>query len=155
MATYDKAAMQRKCHEAARKIWAKAASIEWINGRKNALGIMPPIEMNARLTTTGGRAWINEPEKTPHEYEKIDLSCYIMANNPWADFERIILVHEICHFIAGRVYGDYGHGKGFKYVTYMMGGEQGRFHNLNVLKREKPAFGVSHLGTRKRITSEV
>lgn len=139
VATYDKIKMQRECHEAARVIWAKAEKTEWKNGRINALGIMPVIEMNARLTTTGGRAWMNLPDCEKHEYEKIDLSCYIMANNPWESFVMEILLHELCHFIAWRVYGDKGHGKDFKYVSFMLGGNSQTHHSLNVLRKEKPA----------------
>jgi len=77
--------------------------------------------MNARLTATGGRAFLQDG--------KIDLSCYLMTNN-MDNYKTEIIPHELCHIIAWRLYGDKGHGKGWKYVMQEMSVNGKRYHNM-------------------------
>lgn len=125
MATYDKQKMLAACAAKAKETWQKAHGI-W--GDK--IGQMPLVEMNARLTSTAGRAWINtgNPKFKPHPVEKMDFSCFLLQNN-WADFLAQTVPHECAHFIAFRVYGDENHGKGFKYVMQELGCRVERCHS--------------------------
>jgi predicted SprT family Zn-dependent metalloprotease len=83
------------------------------------IGEMPEIRMNSRLTSTAGRAFLQD--------NYVDLSCYLLQNNP--EYFRIDTIpHELCHHIAFRIYGDRGHGKGWKYVMKSMGLSGDRCH---------------------------
>lgn len=146
MATYDKIKMQKWAEAIAKTYWRKASERWGIA----AIGAMPIIEMNARLTSTAGRAWVNMSGHAPHEVEKIDLSCYLMERNP-DNFRLDTIPHELAHFIAYRVYGDKGHGQGWKYTMQELGIPNAqRCHSMETkFKAEKKA------ATRKRITSEV
>lgn len=96
--------------------WLKAFGIF-----DKCIGKMPEIKMNKRLTSTGGRAFF--------EQGYIDLSCYLMERNP-EYYEHNTIPHELCHIIAWRLYGDTGHGKGWKYVMQEMGVNGTRCHTM-------------------------
>lgn len=96
--------------------WLKAFGIF-----DKCIGKMPEIKMNARLTATGGRAFL--------EQGYIDLSCYLMERNK-EYYEMDTIPHELCHIIAWRLYGDKGHGKGWKYVMQEMGVNGSRCHTM-------------------------
>lgn len=147
MATYDKIGMQKTAQAVAEKVWKKAFGI-W--GKR--IGLLPIVEMNSRLTSTGGRAFMLTPKNAknfPNMIEKMDFSCYLMERNP-LEYTNQVIPHECAHFIALRVYGDEHHGKGFYYVMQELGCRIERCHPMQTKSQaEKKA------ATRKRLTSEV
>jgi len=84
-------------------------------------GDMPEFKMNARLTAIGGRAWLDS--------NFIDLSCYLLERN-WETYKKEVIPHELCHFIAYRLFDDKGHGLNWKYVMEEMGLEPNRCHSM-------------------------
>lgn len=89
---------------------------------------MPTIEMNARLTATAGRAWI--------EKNHIDLSCYLMHNNP-EYFAKDTIPHELNHIIAAYLYNSKGHDKAWYYVNQELQTETSRCHNMQTKYRSE------------------
>lgn len=85
------------------------------------IGKMPTIKMNARLTSTAGRAWLED--------NYIDLSCYLMERYP-AEFRDDTIPHELCHHIAYRLYSDKGHGPAWKNTMRVMGLKDERLHKM-------------------------
>jgi SprT protein len=96
--------------------WRKAQAFYGIR-----IGAMPKVIMNSRLTSTGGRTFLEE--------YKIDLSCFLMERNS-ETFKNVIIPHELCHLIAYKLYGDKGHGKPWKKVMVEMGLEPNPYHNM-------------------------
>ena len=118
---YDKAKLQRIAEFHVRKWWNEA-----IEKFGNGIGEMPAVKMNARLTSTAGRAFI--------ENDYIDLSCYLMENNQ-EYFAKDTIPHELAHMIAWRLYKDRGHGKAWKYVAYTLYGSYNRCHTMQVKRK--------------------
>jgi len=142
MATYDKEKLLAFAVYHANAVWKNAFSI-W--GDK--IGQMPVVEMNARLTACGGRAFMRTPQNKanfPDMIERVDFSCYLMERNP-DEYKAETIPHELAHFIAFRVYGDENHGKGFKYVMYKLGCRGDRCHPMV----------TKNMAAKRRITSEV
>lgn len=101
-----------------------AASAFWEKAFKrfgHKIEKMPEIKMNSRLTATAGRAWLKS--------DFIDLSCYLMEKYP-DYFENDTIPHELCHFIAYRVFGDKGHGPQWKFVMMELGLIPNRLHSM-------------------------
>lgn len=147
MAQYDKQKMLVACVAKVKETWQKAYGI-W--GDK--IGAIPVVEMNARLTSTAGRAFMltawNQIHH-PNMVERMDFSCFLMQNN-WVDFLAQTVPHECAHFIALRVYGDENHGRGFKYVMQELGCRVERCHSYQTKSQMEKAATP-----RKRITSRV
>jgi SprT protein len=83
----------------------------------------PVVTLNNRLKTTAGRAFI---EDVP---QRIDLSTDLFTQYT----DRMIsdtIPHELAHLVAYTVYGDSGHGKGWKSVVAHMGIATTRLHNM-------------------------
>ena len=120
MSKYDTNKLQRAADESARIWWKKAESIF------GNIGPIPLIKMNARLTATGGRAFIQDGY--------IDLSCYLMTNNP-DYYHADTIPHELAHMIAWRLYQDRGHGKAWKYVALNLYGANNRCHTMQTKSR--------------------
>jgi len=114
--TYNIPAMLRFANQVGGEFWLKAFGIF-----PYRIGKMPEIKMNARLTSTGGRAFM--------EAGFIDLSCYLMKRN-MKHYEDVIIPHELCHIIAFRIWGDTGHGKAWKYAMQEMGLNPDRLHTM-------------------------
>ena len=71
------------------------------------IGECPELRFNRRLKTTLGRAFIGgSPAYTELSLDYVELYPDLVLNN-W-------LQHELAHHVAFRVYGDEGHGKGWK-----------------------------------------
>ena len=118
--------MQAWAQAIATNWWIKATSI-W-----PTIGKMPVIEMNSRLTSCGGRAFMLTPKNKlnfPDLIEKIDFSCYLMEKD-YAEYQREIIPHELAHFIAFRVYGEQNHGKAFVDVMQQLGCRGTRWHSI-------------------------
>jgi SprT protein len=122
---YDTPKLQRIAEFLVNKWWKKA---EDKFGLK--IGAMPAVKMNARLTSTAGRAFI--------EHGYIDLSCYLMTNNP-ETFAEDTIPHELAHMIAFRLYQDRGHGKAWKYVAQTLYGANNRCHTMQTKRRAEGA----------------
>lgn len=118
--------MQAKAYENAKGWWNHARNIFGAA----AIGEMPKIVMNNRLTSTAGRAWL--------KHDKIDLSVYLMTHNE-ETFYRETIPHELCHHIAWRLYGDFGHRAGWKRTMVKMGLNPERCHNMITLNQRKKA----------------
>ncbi len=147
MATYDKIKMQKTAQGIAATWWEKAFGI-W--GAK--IGTMPKIEMNSRLTSCGGRAFMLTARNAishPDMIEKADFSCYLMERNPYT-YRHEVIPHELAHFIALRVYGEENHGHGWKYVMQELGVPVERCHSMQTKSRAE-----KDIQARKRITSRV
>lgn len=83
----------------------------------------PQIKLNNRLKTTAGRAFIAE---TP---QYIDLSTELF----WEYTEEFLcdtIPHELAHLVAYTVFGDSGHGKGWKTIISQFGIKTNRLHNM-------------------------
>ena len=140
MATYDKQKMLAACVAKVQETWRKAYDI-W--GPR--IGVIPVVEMNARLTSTAGRAFMltaMNKKVVPPMVERMDFSCFLMQNN-WYDFLAQTVPHECAHFIALRVYGDENHGQGFKYVMQELGCRVERCHTYKTKAQMERAKNVS------------
>ena len=115
MTTENLVAMQIFADNVANRFWHRAKK-EWAN-----IGQIPEVRLNKRLTSTAGRAFIEDGY--------IDLSVYLLGRNT-DYFKRDTIPHELCHMIAWRVYGDRGHGKAWKYVMQQMGVNGKRCHTM-------------------------
>jgi predicted SprT family Zn-dependent metalloprotease len=147
MATYDKQKMLTEVTAKASATWKLATQLF---GPK--VGVMPEIRMNARLTSTGGRAMTRTQKNVainPMLVEWMDFSCFLLLHNH-DEFLGQTVPHECAHFIALRVYGDEGHGKGFKFVMEKLGCRPERCHSM-----KSKAQMEKEITPRKRITSEV
>lgn len=83
----------------------------------------PRVVLNNRLKTTAGRAFY---EDNP---QYIDLSTELF----WEYTEEFLndtIPHELAHLVAYTVYGDTGHGKGWKSVLSHMKINTTRLHNM-------------------------
>ena len=113
---YDKAKMQA---------WTNSVAVYWWNHCTRIFGVsigkMPTVEMNARLTATGGRAFLKEG--------RMDFSCFLMERN-YKEFRDQIIPHELCHFIAYRLFHDDGHGKPWKWCMMRLGLAPDTFHQM-------------------------
>lgn len=120
---YNLPALQKWADHHAKTFWLKAKKVY---GDK--IGALPPVKLNARLTSTAGRAWLQEGF--------IDLSCYLMSNNP-EEFAKNTIPHELCHMIAWRLYQDKGHGKPWKHTMMTMGLPPDTYHTMETLAMAK------------------
>lgn len=116
MAKYDSVKMLNTSILIAKAFWA-AANRHF----GSDIGEMPAVKMNSRLTAIAGRAWLSS--------DFIDLSCYLMEQYPEV-IKAETIPHELCHFIAWRLYRDKGHGPEWKYVMREMGLEPKTYHNM-------------------------
>lgn len=116
-----KAKLQRIAEFLAMKWWKKA---EDKFGLK--IGKMPAVKMNSRLTSTAGRAFL--------EQDYIDLSCYLMDNNR-EYFAEDTIPHELAHIIAWRLYKDRGHGAAWKSVALALYGANNRCHTMQTKRK--------------------
>jgi predicted SprT family Zn-dependent metalloprotease len=92
--------------------------------------IRPAVKYNKRLKTTAGRAFIeNKPQY-------IDLSNELLWEHP-NDFFDDTIPHELAHCAAYTVFGDSGHGIGWKTVMRAIGLEPTRCHNMVNSKHEE------------------
>lgn len=139
--------MLAACVAKVQETWRKAYDI-W--GPR--IGVIPVVEMNARLTSTAGRAFMltaMNKKVVPPMVERMDFSCFLMLHN-WDDFLAQTVPHECAHFIALRVYGDENHGQGFKYVMQELGCRVERCHPYQTKAQADKAATPC-----KRITTEV
>lgn len=81
----------------------------------------PPIKLNNRLKTTAGRAWFEE--------NYIDLSVELFWEHT-EQFTRDTIPHELAHIVANIVYGDTGHGTGWKMTLQRVGINTTRLHHM-------------------------
>lgn len=84
------------------------------------------VVMNGRLTSTAGRAFL--------ESGKLEFSPSLYEANE-AEFLNDTVPHEFAHLVAYRVYGDKGHGIGWKAVMQDMGFNATRCHSYEIPKR--------------------
>lgn len=88
-----------------------------------AIGECPKLYFNPRLKTTLGRAFICEdPAYTELSLDYVELYPDLVLNN-W-------LQHELAHHVAFRIYGDEGHGKGWKRTLRDLKIDTSVYHNL-------------------------
>lgn len=93
----------------------------------------PKVKLNARLKTTAGRAFI---DNTP---QYIDLSPELFWEYT-EEFLQDTIPHELAHLVAYTVFGDEGHGTGWKSVIQKMGIKTSRLHNMVNSKHENRKF---------------
>jgi SprT protein len=87
----------------------------------------PEIKMNNRLTATAGRANLT--------HNIIELSTKVMALNE-EEFLAETPEHEAAHLIAYRLFGDTGHGKGWKTVMRVLGKEPNVKHSMKTATKK-------------------
>lgn len=84
---------------------------------------VPVVKLNNRLKTTAGRAFLdNDPQS-------IDLSTELF----WEHTEQMVrdtIPHELAHLVAYTIFGDEGHGTGWKSVVHRMDIPTTRLHNM-------------------------
>lgn len=85
------------------------------------IGNTPGAVLNARLKTTAGRAFLDDGY--------IDLSPDLMWEHT-EQFCRDTIPHELAHLVAWKVYGDPGHGKGWKTVIREFNIPTDRLHHM-------------------------
>lgn len=113
------------------KVVVMTAEHYWNKAKKlfgSKIGEMPTLAMNARLTSTAGRAWL--------EKGHCDFSCYLMGKDV-EYFRKNTIPHELAHHIAYRLYGDKGHGQAWKNVSFALFGDNNRCHTLETLHMAK------------------
>lgn len=120
---YDKEKLQRFAEYHNKKWWIEARKIFG-----DSIGVMPAVKMNARLTSTAGRAFIEDGYS--------DFSCYLMEKNA-EHFAKDTIPHELSHHIAYRLYGDKGHGKAWKMVALKLYGQNNTYHTMETLNQAK------------------
>lgn len=76
------------------------------------IGKMPKLVLNNRLSRSFGRAWLCGSHK---EGYVIDLSTKLYNAHPKLA-EKIVIPHEVAHFVAYRLFDDPGHGVYWKNV---------------------------------------
>lgn len=118
----DKQTLQKIAARAVARAWDRLA-LRW---PATKLGTVPQIEINGRLKTTAGRAWL--------ETGKIDISKTLMI-----DFTRQIITetipHECAHIAAYRIFG-YGvkrgesHGKPWAMMMQDLGLPAEIYHDM-------------------------
>ncbi len=123
MAQYDKEKLQRFVEYHGREWWKKA---RMTFGDK--IGVMPKMEVNARLTATAGRAF--------YTLDKCDFSCYLLTRDP-DYFVKDTIPHELAHIIAWRLYQHNGHGKPWKDTAMALYGANNRCHTLGTKSRHE------------------
>lgn len=81
----------------------------------------PPIKLNNRLKTTAGRAFFEE--------NYIDLSTELFWEHT-ENFTQDTIPHELAHIAAYKVFGDEGHGMGWKMTLQRVGIKTTRLHHM-------------------------
>lgn len=81
----------------------------------------PSIKLNNRLKTTAGRAFFEE--------NYIDLSTELFWEHT-LNFTQDTIPHELAHIAAYKVFGDEGHGRGWKMTLQRVGINTTRLHHL-------------------------
>lgn len=110
---------EQALHFAARateKAWARLHALYG-----DSIGTMPRVEINARLRTTAGRAWL--------KHNKMDFSYSLLCEFP-EHYEINTIPHECVHFVAYRVFGEMNHGKPWKYIMAQLGLPTTPYHDL-------------------------
>ena len=109
------------------------------------VGTMPKIVLNRRLKTTAGRCDLAARE--------VDLSVDLMRAN-MAEFQKIIIPHELAHMVAWDIYKDPGHGADWKRVMVIYGIPPDRCHSLTVEKsaRALPRVMASDIRIGDRVS---
>ena len=106
---------------ATRKVWMV---LEELNEEYNAEFDFPRIEW-VICGSTAGRAWLGQ--------WRIQLNEQLCKEN-MEDFMNDTIPHEVAHLIAYKVFGDDGHGDGWKSVMRALGLNPSRCHNYDTSK---------------------
>ena len=108
------------------KITAKIAELNEFCRQMYGREFIVSIKMNARLTSTAGRAWL--------EQSMVEFSSKLYAENE-AEFLAATVPHEFAHIVAYVIYGDKCHGSGWAAVMCDFGVEPERCHSYKVATR--------------------
>lgn len=81
----------------------------------------PPIKLNNRLKTTAGRAFL--------EHNYVDLSVELFWEYT-EEFTQDTIPHELAHIAAYKVFGDEGHGNGWRTTLQRAGIKTTRLHSM-------------------------
>lgn len=103
---------------ATHKVWQV---LEELNEEYNAEFDFPKIEWVV-CGSTAGRAWLGQ--------WRIQLNEQLCKEN-LEDFMNDTIPHEVAHLIAYKVFGDDGHGEGWKSVMRALGLNPTRCHEYN------------------------
>jgi len=108
---------------ATRKVWMV---LEELNEEYGAEFDFPRIEWVV-CGTTAGKAWLGQ--------WRIQLNEQLCKENI-EDFINDTIPHEVAHLIAYKVFGDDGHGDGWKSVMRALGLNPSRCHNYDTRRVE-------------------
>ncbi|MFZ4599981.1 MAG: SprT-like domain-containing protein [Terrimicrobiaceae bacterium] len=108
---------------ASRKVWQV---LEDLNEEYNTEFDFPHIEWTV-IGTTAGRAWLNQ--------WRIQLNEQLCKENV-EDFISQTIPHEVAHLVAYKVYGDDGHGNGWKSVMRALDLDPTRCHDYDTARVE-------------------
>ena len=108
---------------ASRKVWQV---LEDLNEEYNAEFDFPKIEWTV-IGTTAGRAWLNQ--------WRIQLNEQLCKENV-EDFISETIPHEVAHLVAYKVFGDDGHGDGWRSVMRALGLDPTRCHDYDTARVE-------------------
>lgn len=103
---------------ATRKVWQV---LEDLNEEYNADFDFPKIEWTV-IGTTAGRAWLTQ--------WRIQLNEQLCKENV-EDFIQTTIPHEVAHLVAYKVFGDDGHGNGWKSVMRALSLDPERCHDYD------------------------
>ena len=103
---------------ATRKVWQV---LEELNEEYNAEFDFPKLEWVV-CGTTAGRAWLQQ--------WRIQLNEQLCKENT-EDFMNDTIPHEVAHLVAYKVFGDDGHGEGWRSVMRALGLNPTRCHDYN------------------------
>ena len=103
---------------ATRKVWQV---LEELNEEYNAEFDFPKLEWVV-CGTTAGRAWLGQ--------WRIQLNEQLCKENI-EDFINDTIPHEVAHLVAYKVFGDDGHGEGWRSVMRALGLNPTRCHEYN------------------------
>lgn len=99
------------------------------------------LELNDRLTTTGGRAWSGRKGRKPQG--TVELAPKVLLHNSEEE-ARDTIRHEIGHVLAGP---GQGHGPVWKEVTRAIGGSAARTHSMATpcapTRRERKVWSIT------------
>lgn len=123
MSKYDLSKMQVSLDKIGPAWWKYATHLF-----SEAIGAMPELSLNSRLTGTAGRAFL--------QGGKVELSCYFLEQYPDAMLSNT-LPHELAHIIAYRMYGEENHGKAWKMVARSLYGQCNTYHNYTTMRQAK------------------
>ena len=113
------------------RIVEKLGELKLLVREKYGYNVSFHVQMNGRLTSTAGRAHLATG--------LLEFSKKLYAENQ-EEFLADTVPHEFAHLAAFVVYGDTGHGEGWKRVMQELGCVANRCHSYQVTKKSSKTY---------------